>query len=93
MRRSIMQAETDRCYLCGARTNLETHHVLGGTANRRLSERYGLTVRLCQRCHTGRHGAQYEKDLNELLKKEAQKRFEAIHGHRKWMETFRKNYL
>ena len=91
--KSIMQAETDRCYLCGSRRNLETHHVLGGIANRRLSTRYGLTVRLCQRCHTGNRGAQYEKDLNILLKQEAQRRFEAIHGHEKWMETFRKNYL
>lgn len=91
--KSIMQAETDRCYLCGSRRNLETHHILGGIANRRLSTRYGLTIRLCQRCHTGKNGAQYDKDLNLLLKQEAQRRFEALHGHDRWMETFKKNYI
>lgn len=91
--KSIVQTETDRCYLCGCRQGLETHHILGGIANRRLADRYGLTVRLCQRCHTGKNGAQYDKDLNLLLKQEAQRRFEALHGHSEWMETFRKNYL
>jgi len=90
--KSIMQ-EDDRCYLCGRQSGLETHHVLSGTANRRLSEKYGLKVRLCHNCHTGKEGAQYELKLNRGLKKEAQEAFEKIWGHEKWMEVFRKNYL
>ena len=93
MSKSILQADTDRCYLCGRRTDLETHHILGGIANRRLSERYGLTVRLCQSCHTGTDGAQYDKTLNRRLKQEAQQAFETIYGHDVWMELFMKNYL
>lgn len=91
--KSIMQSGEDRCILCGCRTGLETHHVLGGTANRRLSERYGLTVRLCQRHHTGKDGAQYNKELNHNLKRLAQIAFEARYSHDEWMQIFKKNYL
>ena len=34
----------ERCYLCGRLTGLERHHVIGGVANRKLSEKYGLWV-------------------------------------------------
>lgn len=66
---------------------------MAGTANRKLSEKYGLWVWLCKDHHTGKGGAQYEKVLNILLKQRAQQAFESIHGHRLWMDTFRKNYL
>lgn len=92
MAKSILQEDLDTCYLC-FKPATETHHVFGGYANRRLSEKYGLKVRLCHDCHTGKGGAQYEKDLNKLLKQRAQKAFESIHGHQLWMYTFRKNYL
>ena len=92
MSKSIMQNDKV-CYLCPRAFQLERHHVLGGTANRRLSEEYGLWVWLCHDHHTGDGGAQYERDLNLLLKQRAQKAFENIHGHDKWMEVFRKNYL
>lgn len=89
---SVMQNEK-RCYLCGSEMGLERHHVLGGTANRPLSEKFGLWVWLCHNCHTGTDGAQYDPEKNRMLKAEAQAAFEAEYGHQKWMETFRKNYL
>ena len=92
MAKSIMQDQKDRCYLCGAWAT-ETHHVFGGVANRRLSERYGLTVRLCHNCHTGTDGAQYDREKNQRLKMEAQAAFEDRYGHEEWMRIFRKNYL
>ncbi len=92
MTRSILQDEKV-CYLCPRSFGLEKHHILSGVANRRLSEKYGLWVYLCQEHHTGKKGAQYEKDLNRLLKQQAQIAFEAIHGHDLWMKVFRKNYL
>lgn len=93
MAKSILQQGDPRCFFCGSQRNLEAHHCLGGVANRPLSEKYGLWVYLCQEHHTGKKGAQYEKDLNRLLKQQAQIAFEAIHGHDLWMEVFRKNYL
>ena len=92
MTRSILQNEKS-CYFCPRTCGLEKHHVLAGVANRKLSEKYGLWVWLCHDHHTGKEGAQYEKDLNILLKQRAQRAFESIHGHELWMDTFRKNYL
>ena len=92
--KSIIQKDMESCYLCGRQYGLETHHVLGGTANRRLSERYGLTVKLCHECHAGgRESAQYEAQLNKLLKQDAQVAFEEKYSHDDWMRIFRKNYL
>lgn len=92
MAKSIMQ-NGERCYLCGRSVNLERHHVLGGVANRPLSEKYGLWVYLCHECHTGTDGAQYDRTKNRNLKRLAQIAFEARHSHDEWMQTFRKNYL
>jgi len=92
MSKSIMQNKK-QCYLCGRQSYLEKHHIVSGTANRKLSEKYGLWVYLCHSCHTGDGGAQYEKELNLRLKQEAQKTFEEKYSHDLWMETFRKNYL
>lgn len=52
--KSIMQDKEDgQCYLCrilhgdySIKPVREEHHVIGGTANRRLSEKYGLKVYL-----------------------------------------------
>ena len=92
MSKSIMQDEK-RCWFCGCQTGLEEHHVLGGTANRKLSEKYGLKVWLCHEHHTGTNGAQYDALLNRQLKQDAQFAFEQIHGHVMWMKVFGKNYL
>ena len=93
MAKSIVQKDWDYCFLCG-RPATETHHILGGTANRKLSEKYGLKVRLCHNCHTGSdHSAQYDPEKNRLLKIEAQMAFEQLYGHEKWMQTFRRNYI
>lgn len=91
--KSILQQGDPRCFYCGRRTELERHHVLGGVANRPLSEKFGLWVWLCHEHHTGTDGAQYDKGKNESLKRLAQIAFEARHSHEEWMETFRKNYL
>ena len=92
MERSIMQTERE-CYICGRLTDLERHHVMAGTANRRLSETYGLWVYLCHNCHTGTEGAQYNKELNRKLKQDAQRAFQSYFGRKVWMQMFRKNYL
>ena len=90
--RSILQ-EDKRCYFCGAVVGLERHHIFAGVANRPVSERYGLWVWLCGRCHRGTEGAQYDKGKNRLLKAEAQAAFEESHTRAEWMALIRKNYL
>lgn len=41
---------TGYCFLCGRYGPVERHHIFGA-ANRKKSERYGLTVNLCHWCH------------------------------------------
>ena len=92
MAKSIMQ-NGRRCFICGRVTDLEEHHVLGGTANRKLSEKYGLKVYLCRECHTGDSGVHKNRWKGDSLKRLAQIAFEARHSHDEWMQIFRKNYL
>ena len=89
---SIVQTEKE-CWFCGARAGLEEHHIFAGVANRKISEKYGLTVWLCHKHHTGADGAQYDKDLNLTLKIDAQRAFEKHHSRSEWMKLIRKNYL
>ena len=90
--KSIIQHDR-YCFLCFTTTGLESHHIFGGVANRKLSERYGLKVWLCHDCHTGKDGAQYNKTINLKLKQEAQRAFERDHTRAEWMQIIRKNYI
>lgn len=82
------------CYVCKTTQNLHIHHIMFGTANRTLSELYGLKVCLCGKHHNlSNEGVHFDKKLDTHLKQLAQKRFEYIHGHDKWMQVFGRNYL
>lgn len=93
MKQSIIQPEADRCFICGSRCNLERHHAMHGTANRKLAEAYGLTVMLCHEHHNTPLGVHQDIILDERIKKAAQKAFQDIYGRAMWMRLFRKNYL
>lgn len=82
------------CFLCGRYGNTDRHHLIGGTGNRQLSEKYEkyLVVNLCRRCHIWAH-----EDPNV---------YKALHiyGEKTWIEkqnstveefirVFGKNYL
>ena len=94
MARSIIQMDMDCCYICGTMQNLHLHHVIFGSANRKNSDKYGLTVRLCQKCHTGHNGVHANRAMDLMLKKKAQQCFEDQIGDREeFMEIFGRNYL
>ena len=76
--KSIIQDEK-QCYVC-RNPNVEEHHVYYGTANRTLSEEYGLKVYLCPAHHRGRFGVHSYKPLDEKLKKVARERFEETYN-------------
>lgn len=46
-----MIGDPDYCIICGTNQNLETHHCIGGSY-RQVSERMGMTVKVCSDCHT-----------------------------------------
>lgn len=94
MNDSIVQdLRVERCYVCGYARDLEYHHIMHGTANRRLSTRYGLTCWLCFEHHRGKYGAHSNVELNRKLQQDAQTAFEKTHTHEEWMKIFGKNYL
>lgn len=61
-----------------------------------MSDKYGLTVRLCRKCHEGIHNADNDSQYKEAelyLKRIAQKKFEEKYSHELWVKEFGRNYL
>ena len=50
MKGCISSDKKGQCYRCGRTCQTEKHHIFAGP-NRKLSEKYGLTVHLCHACH------------------------------------------
>lgn len=101
--KSIMHSKDGTCYLCMNFDNnyaivnpLQEHHVVFGTANRKLSESYGLKVYLCVWHHLATGGpdaVHRSKATKEYLCKEAQKAFEKKYHELSFLEIFGRNYL
>lgn len=103
---SIMQSVKE-CYLCrkdaealgyvGELTSegLDKHHVIYGTANRKLSDRAGLWVYLCKRHHNenGPFAVHFNRQIREELCSDAERAFLREHSFEEWMSTFGINYL
>lgn len=92
--KSILQEEK-RCYLTGSTTGLQKHHIFGAF-NRDNSEKYGLWVwlrwdrHLADSPHDTPHNS---KDVDLMLKRTAQRKFEETHTREEFMQIFGKNYL
>lgn len=93
MAKSIMQKEK-WCYVCCAVSDLHLHHVFGGTANRRQSDKHGFTVWLCARHHNmSDQGVHFNRPLDLMLKRRCQELFERNHSREEFMAIIGKNYL
>lgn len=93
MKKSIIEDNREKkCFICGYQGYLERHHVFGGP-DRTMSEKYGLTVHLCIRCHRGKEGVHNDAEIMQLLHEIGQKAFEKTHSREEFMCHFRKNYL
>lgn len=103
--KSIMQDDLDVCYLCGRPAgatpagmmdSLEWHHVFEGNPDRKISEKYGLKVRLhALTCHReGRGSVHKNSKVYREMMEAGQRAFEEVHGSREdFNRIFRKNYL
>ena len=95
--KSIIQGDSeDRCYICGRTEWIERHHIFNGTANRKKSEKYGLTVHLCHWCHNEPpHGVLYNQEVDARLKQIGQQTAMNEYGWTvdEFREVFGKNYL
>ena len=90
---SIIQEDMDYCFECG-RYGTEVHHVIYGTANRKLSDRYGLVVGLCYNHHRGKQGVHNgNKELDMKLKRIGQKAFMEHYPEADFLAVFGRNYL
>ena len=74
--KSILQDEKE-CYICKTTSGLHLHHVFFGTYRRKQSDKYGVTVCLCQKHHMELHA---KRDLQLRLFEIAQTKFEEILG-------------
>jgi len=82
------------CELCNTQEASERHHVMFGSANRKLSEKYGLVAMLCADCHRNAPWAVHNHRSSDLkLKVRYQRIFEAEHGSAEFMSIFGRNYL
>ncbi len=106
--KSLIKQSEGECYLCALLDSwpkyypagmLDKHHIFGGP-NRKLSEKYGLYVYLCQHHHTGdikgNKDAVHSPDKNDygdFLKRLAQTRFEETHSREEFRQIFGKSYL
>ena len=100
-KKSIMQdCEDNRCYLCMELNNdftlkyTEEHHCIHGMANRAISERLGLKVKLCLEHHRIGKEAVHNNSINSLILKEAaQRRYEEDHSRAEWMAEMGRSWL
>ena len=99
MVRSIVQEDTERCFLCGMIgyvEPLDKHHIYGG-ALRNKSERYGLFVYLHHdRCHIfGEKSVHKNARINRKVQALAQKKAMEVYGwsEEDFIKEFSKNYL
>lgn len=95
--KSIVKQAPDKCLLCdryGTLYNpIEEHHIYGNHANRKLSTRYGLTVRICRECHHERVH-KYPNQGDDLeLKIMGQRLFKRHYPDLDFLEIFGRNYL
>ena len=91
---SILQKDK-RCYLSGATDGLDKHHIYGA-ANRKISESNGFWVWLRHDRHIAEspwatpHNC---REVDLMLKKECQKKFEESHTREEFMALIGRNYL
>lgn len=83
------------CFLCHQWEPLEVHHIFGGS-NRRRSEKYVLTVRLCHQCHNEPpNGVHHNKSLMDMLHEYGQLKAMREQSWTKedFMRVFHANYV
>lgn len=90
--KSIIQEDTNYCFVCG-RYGTEIHHVFFGNPNRKWSEKYKCVVGLCYEHHRGNSGVHHNRELDLELKRMAQKRFQDIYPEYDFLAIFGRNYL
>ena len=93
--KSIMQDKKE-CFITRCPVNLHEHHIFYGTGKRKLSEKYGLKVWLKADLHNMSNDGVHQNpngELDLMLKKSAQRKFEEVYPDLDFKTIFGKNYL
>jgi len=98
--KSIMHDKRDgTCYLCMAAGDfsrqmcLEEHHCIHGTANRQLSERWGLKVYLCPAHHRRLHNNEDGRKDDIYVMLAAQAAFKSRYPDKDFKSIFGRNII
>lgn len=87
-RYSILQSDTEMCYICHRKLDLDKHEAFGGS-NRQKSIEWGLIYYLCRLCH-GR------VDIDETIRQElhdcARETFIERYNEELFLKEFKKMY-
>lgn len=93
MRKSIV-FPMDKCCICGSTSNLHSHEIFFGTANRKKSIKYKMVAPLCAEHHEGTKSPHHDAQIDLWLKQKGQEAFEKYIGTRnEFIDIFHKNYL
>jgi lysyl-tRNA synthetase class I len=94
----MQMQKADTCFLCNRNRHagrLELHHIFGG-ARRKLSDKYGLVVTLCEECHrTSAIAVHQDARTMQYLHEYGQRKAMQENGWdvQTFREIFGKNYL
>lgn len=89
-KKSIITDDLETCFICGSMAT-DLHHCIHGTANRKLADKYKLTVGLCRYCHMKLHDQGAGDDFCKMA---AQYAFEEKVGDRlEFINIFGKSFL
>lgn len=90
--KSILQ-EDKECFVCRTTQNLEDHHIFFGS-NRKVSEKHGFKVWLCNYHHTGSNKSVHrDHEVDLTLKRICQKKYMEKHSEEEFIELIGKSYL
>ena len=85
--------EESACIICGS-PDVQMHHIFKGHGRRKISDKYGYVVPLCERHHTGPEGVHHNRQMDLELMRLAQADFEQRHGDREdFVRIFGKSWL
>lgn len=79
------------CDICGKRMATDCHHLVGGTSERQICDKYDfMKLDLCRQCHTDIHEINTANKLSKML---GQAMYELHHTREEYLKEFKKNYL
>ena len=81
------------CFLTGRTDNLELHHCLNGTHQRKKCDQDGLVVWLTHDEHWNLHNTIEGKEIKRWLKQVAQEVYEQDHTREEFIKRYGKSYL